>query len=66
LEDSDKVRIKKSGLWEEVSELSHPRLTKLVETGDFDSKIKKQLMRFAEEIKKDKVRLIKKKRENDI
>ena len=58
--------IKKAGLWEEVSELSLPRLTKLVETGDFDSKIKKQLMRFAEEIKKDKVRLIKKKRENDI
>ena len=53
--------IKKAGIWEQVSDLNQSKLLKIVEDETFDKKIKDQLLKFGERIKKTSVRLAKKK-----
>lgn len=53
--------IKKTGIWEQVSDISQSKLSEIVEDDTFDKKIKDQLLKFGERIKKTSVRLAKKK-----
>lgn len=55
--------VKKAGIWEEVSGLNVSRLAKILEDDNLDSRIRKQLLKFAEEVEETKVRLVKKKAE---
>ena len=54
--------VKKMGIWEEVSGLNLSRLAKILEDDNLDSKIRKQLLKFAEEVEETNVRLVKKKK----
>lgn len=54
--------VKKAGIWEEVSGLNLSRLAKILEDDNLDSRIRKQLLKFAEEVKETNVRLVKKKK----
>jgi putative RecB family exonuclease len=53
--------VKKAGIWEQVSSLNLPTLSKMVKEETFDKKIMDQLLKFGERIKKTSVRLAKKK-----
>jgi len=55
-----KRRIKKAGIWEEVSGLTLSRLIKLIENEALDKRTRSRLMRFGEEVDEVKVRLVKK------
>jgi putative RecB family exonuclease len=57
--------IKKAGIWEEVSGLNLSRLVRLIEDEALDQRIRNRLMRFAEEVGEVKVRLIRKKIEEE-
>ncbi len=59
--DELKQYIKKIGCWEDVSGLNIARLTKMVESGEFESKVAKALLKFAEEVNLSSVRLVKRK-----
>jgi putative RecB family exonuclease len=63
--DALEVCIKKAGIWEKVSGLNLSRLVKLIENEDIDTKTKNRLLRFAEEVDKFDIRLIKKREEKD-
>lgn len=52
--------IKKARIWEEVSGLNLPRLTKFLDNEDLDKKLRNGLLKFAEEVDKVSVRLAKK------
>ncbi|MDP3112987.1 MAG: hypothetical protein Q8M71_12865, partial [Thermodesulfovibrionales bacterium] len=54
--------VKKAGIWEEVSGLNVTRLAKILEDENLDSRIRKQLLKFAEEVEETNVRLVKKKK----
>ncbi|MFA4829763.1 MAG: PD-(D/E)XK nuclease family protein [Thermodesulfovibrionales bacterium] len=54
--------VKKMGIWEEVSGLNLSRLAKILEDDNLDSRIRKQLLKFAEEVEETNVRLVKKKK----
>ncbi|MBI1811341.1 MAG: PD-(D/E)XK nuclease family protein [Nitrospirae bacterium] len=54
--------VKKAGIWEEVSGLNLSRLAKILEEDNLDSRIRKQLLKFAEEVEETNVRLVKKKK----
>ncbi len=56
--------IRKAGIWDEVSVLSLPRLVKMVREGKVDRDTGETLMKYAEEVCKASVRLVKKKEEN--
>ena len=53
--------IKKVGIWDKVSSLNLSRIEKLVTDEAVDVKVRKQLLKFAAEIEKTSVRLVKKK-----
>ena len=57
--------VKKAGIWEEVSGLNIARLTKMIEDSELDNKIKNGLLKFAEDDKDIKVRLVKKREEEE-
>ena len=57
--------VKKAGIWEEVSGLNLSRLAKILEDDNLDSKIRKQLLKFAEEVEETNVRLVRKKKAED-
>jgi len=57
--------IKKAGIWEQVSDLNQSKLLKIVEDETFDKKIKDQLLKFGERIKKIFVRLAQKKADDE-
>ena len=52
--------IKEAGIWNDVSGLNLTRLTKILEDEDLDNKIREGLLKFAEEVYKVDVRLVKK------
>lgn len=52
--------IKKAGIWDEVSGLNLARLSKMLENEELDNKMKNGLLKFAEEVEKIKVSLVKK------
>lgn len=52
--------IKNGGIWEEVSGLNLSRLTKMIDDGELDKRVRNRLMRFAEEVDEVNVRLVKK------
>jgi putative RecB family exonuclease len=51
--------VRKAGIWEEVSGLNLKRLARIVEDGAVDKKIINGLLKFAEEVNKTNVRLVK-------
>ena len=53
--------VRKSGIWDEVSNLNINRLKRYVEDETLDKRIRKGLLKFAEEIEKISIKLIKKK-----
>ncbi|MBI4699155.1 MAG: PD-(D/E)XK nuclease family protein [Nitrospirae bacterium] len=57
--------IKKAGIWEEVSGLNTARLSKMIEDKELDNKIKNGLLKFAEEVEGVRVRLVKKRGEEE-
>lgn len=57
--------IKKAGIWEDVSGLNLAKLSKLVNEGALDKKIITGLLKFAEKIQDIKVKLVKKKEDNE-
>ncbi len=57
--------IKKVGIWEEVSGLNLARLQNFLEDEELDKKIRNGLLKFAEEIEKTSVRLVKKREEEE-
>jgi hypothetical protein len=57
--------IKKAGIWEEVSGLNLARLQKFLGDEELDKKIRNGLLKFAEEIEKTSVRLVKKREEEE-
>jgi len=57
--------IKKAGIWEEVSGLNLARLQKFLDDEELDKKNKNGLLKFAEEIEKTSVRLVKKREEEE-
>ena len=57
--------IRKSGIWEDVSTLSLPRLVKMIREGKVDEDTRETLMKYAEEVCKAGVRLVKKKEEDE-
>jgi hypothetical protein len=63
-EDLEKF-IKQAGMWEQLSILNIRRLEKFIEDQDLDKKIKKGLLQFAEESDKVRVRLVKKREEEE-
>ena len=56
--------VRKSGLWEEASSLNLGALDGLIEDEDTDPKVKKGLLKFAAEVERDSVKLVKKKTED--
>jgi putative RecB family exonuclease len=57
--------VKKAGIWEQVSSLNLPTLSKMVKEETFDKKIMDQLLKFGERKTKTSVRLTKKKAEDE-
>jgi hypothetical protein len=57
--------IKKAGMWEELSLLNIRRLEKIIEEEELDKKVQDRLLKFAEEIEKTSVRLVKKREEEE-
>ena len=57
--------IRESGIWEEVSGLNLARLQKFLNNEELDEKMKTGLLKFAEEIEKTSVRLVKKREEEE-
>ncbi len=57
--------VKKAGIWGEVSGLNISRLVKLAENKDIEQKIRKGLLKFAEEVDEVNVRLVKKIKDED-
>lgn len=57
--------IKKAGMWEELSVLNIRRLEKIIEDEDLDNKIRNGLSKFAGEVDKVSVRLVKKREEEE-
>ncbi|MBM4146991.1 MAG: PD-(D/E)XK nuclease family protein [Nitrospira sp.] len=55
--------VKKAGIWEDVSGLNLARLQKCIDDEELDKKIRDRLLKFAEEIEKINVRLVKKREE---
>jgi len=53
--------VKKAGIWEDISGLNLVRLAKILEDDNLDSRIRKQVLKFAEEVEETNVRLVKKK-----
>jgi len=51
--------VKKAGIWEDVSGLNLARLQKCLDDEELDNKIRNGLLKFAEEIKKTNIRLVK-------
>lgn len=62
-EDLEKF-LKKAAIWEQVSGLTLSKLSKLIDDGSLNARIKNSLLKFAEEEEKLSVRLVKK-REDD-
>ena len=54
--------IKEAGIWNDVSGLNLTRLTKILEDEDLDNKIREGLLKFAEEVYKVDVRMVKKRK----
>jgi putative RecB family exonuclease len=57
--------VRKAGIWEDVSMLSLPRLVKLVQEEGVETKIAKAIMKFADQVTKTSVRLVKKKEDEE-
>jgi putative RecB family exonuclease len=57
--------VRKTGIWEEVSNLNLKRLARIVEDETIDKKIINGLLQFAEEVDKPNVRLVKKRGEEE-
>ncbi len=57
--------VKKAGIWEDVSGLNLTRLQKCLDNEELDKKIKDGLLKFAEEVEKVNVRLVKKREEEE-
>jgi len=56
--------VRKAGIWNDVSLLSLPRLVKMIREGKVDEDTREALMKYAEEVCKASVRLVKKKDED--
>lgn len=56
--------VRKAGIWNDVSLLSLPRLVKMIREGKVDEDTRETLMKYAEEVCKAGVRLVKKKEED--
>lgn len=57
--------IKKAGIWDDVSGLNLSRLMKLLDNEDLNNKIRSGLLKFAEEKDKVRVRLVKKREDEE-
>lgn len=55
--------VRQAGLWEQASGLDLKALGALAEEGEFNPKIRKALLKFAEEVEGDRAKLVKKDRE---
>lgn len=54
--------IKKAGIWEDIPTLNLQRLSRMIQYEEFDQKVRKGLMNFAEEQSMISVKLVKKRK----